>query len=64
MTPERWQQVEALYRAARDPAKRAAVLAQAEPEIRREVEALLAQEATGSTQTQLGAGAQSGAVQD
>jgi serine/threonine protein kinase len=60
MNEERWQQIEALYRAARDPAKRAAVLAQAEPEIRSEVELLLAREATGSTHTQLGVGAHLG----
>ena len=51
MNPDRWQQIEALYRAARDPQKRTAVLAGADPELRREVEALLAREATGSTQT-------------
>jgi eukaryotic-like serine/threonine-protein kinase len=51
MNPDRWQQIEALYRAARDPQKRTAVLAGADPELRREVEALFAREATGSTQT-------------
>jgi Tol biopolymer transport system component/tRNA A-37 threonylcarbamoyl transferase component Bud32 len=60
MTPERWRQVEDLYRAARDPAKRAGVLAAADPELRREVEALLAQNEGGSTVTQIGAGMQLG----
>src|ERR1700736_5729829 len=41
MNPERWQQIEELYHAAReDPA----VLDKADPELRREVESLLAQE--------------------
>jgi serine/threonine protein kinase len=45
MTPEIWRQVEELYHAAlaRGPGERAAALADADPEIRREVEALLAQ---------------------
>jgi serine/threonine protein kinase len=45
MTPERFQQVEALYHAARERTaeERAALLADADPEIRREVESLLAQ---------------------
>jgi Tol biopolymer transport system component/tRNA A-37 threonylcarbamoyl transferase component Bud32 len=60
MSPERWQKVEALYRAARDPVKRASMLAQADPGLRSEVEALLAQEATGLTQTIFGAGTQLG----
>jgi serine/threonine protein kinase len=49
MTPERWRQIEELYHAAQEraPADRAAVLAQADPELRREVEALLAQDASG-----------------
>src|SRR6266699_3745184 len=49
MTPERWRQIEELYHAAREraPADRAALLAEAEPELRREVEALLAQDASG-----------------
>jgi len=42
MTPERWQQIEALYHAARERGPGA--LAEAAPELRREVEALLAQE--------------------
>jgi serine/threonine protein kinase len=49
MTPERWQEVEDLYHAAleRTPADRAALLAEADPELRHEVEAMLAQEASG-----------------
>jgi predicted Ser/Thr protein kinase len=49
MTPQRWRDVEDLYHAAlaREPAARAALLAQAEPELRREVESLLAQESRG-----------------
>src|SRR6516162_9956676 len=45
MPPERSQQVEALYRATRERTaeERAALLAEADPEIRREVESLLAQ---------------------
>jgi Tol biopolymer transport system component/predicted Ser/Thr protein kinase len=45
MTPSRWQQVEELYHAALEcePSQRAALLARADPEIRREVESLLAQ---------------------
>jgi TolB-like protein/Tfp pilus assembly protein PilF len=45
MTPERWQKVEALYRAVYDcdAGQRAELLAQAEPEVRREVERLLEQ---------------------
>jgi serine/threonine protein kinase len=59
MTPERWCQIEELYQAARDPEKRTAALAQADPELRREVEALLAQEGE-STATQFAAGTQLG----
>jgi serine/threonine-protein kinase len=59
MTPERWRQIEDLYQAARDPEKRASVLATADPELRRAVEALLAQEGE-STVTQFAAGAQLG----
>jgi Tol biopolymer transport system component/predicted Ser/Thr protein kinase len=51
MTPERWQQIEALYRAARDPSQRAGVLASADPELRREVEALLARDTTPDDST-------------
>ena len=45
MTPERFRQIEELYHAARDgtPEDRAALLAQADPELRREVESLFAQ---------------------
>ena len=45
MNPERWRQVEELYHAAREcgPDRRAALLSPADPEVRREVESLLAQ---------------------
>src|SRR5215471_12137579 len=45
MTSERFQQIEELYHAARARTgeERAALLAQADPEVRREVESLLAQ---------------------
>jgi serine/threonine protein kinase len=45
MTPERFRQVEELYHAAREKtgAERAAVLAQADPAMRRQIESLLAQ---------------------
>src|SRR5947208_1513267 len=48
MTPEQWQQIKQLYHAAREcaPADRAALLAEAEPELRREVEAMLAEDAS------------------
>jgi len=42
MTPERWRQIEELFHAARE---RPEALAQADPELRREVEALLSQDA-------------------
>jgi hypothetical protein len=44
MTPERFQQIEELYHAAREgsAAERLALLSQADPELRREVESLLA----------------------
>ncbi len=50
MTPSRWQQVEELYHAALEcePSDRTALLAGADPELRREVESLLAQE-SGAT---------------
>src|ERR1700693_5760075 len=50
MTPSRWQQIEELYHAAREcgPGERAALLAQADRELRREVESLLAQD-SGAT---------------
>ena len=43
MTPERFQQIEELYHAARERTgeERAALLAQTDPELRREVESLL-----------------------
>jgi len=49
MTPERFQQIEALYHAARERSgeERAALLAQTDPESRREIESLLAQRAGG-----------------
>jgi hypothetical protein len=51
MNPDRGQEIEALYRLSRDPAKRAAALAGANAEMRRAVEALI--EAEGSaTKTQ------------
>jgi serine/threonine protein kinase/Tol biopolymer transport system component len=48
MPPERWREIEALYHAAleREPAARAALLDAAEPELRREVESLLAQDSS------------------
>jgi serine/threonine protein kinase len=48
MTPERWRQIMELYQAARDPATRADVLAAADPELRGEVECMLAE---GSSET-------------
>jgi len=49
MTPERFQQIEDLYHAAREGSadERAALLAQTDPELRREVELLLSQQASG-----------------
>ena len=49
MTPERWRQIEELYDSVQERAlaDRAALLAQADPELRREVEAMLAQDASG-----------------
>src|SRR5438876_880594 len=48
MTPERWRQVDELYHAVLDvpTANRPALLEQADPEVRREVESLLAQESS------------------
>ena len=45
MTPEHFRQIEELYHAAREatPEQRTALLAQADPELRRKVEALLSQ---------------------
>ena len=49
MTTERFRQIEALYHAAREAGadERAALLAQAHPELRREVESLLKEPAGG-----------------
>jgi tetratricopeptide (TPR) repeat protein len=49
MTPERFRQIEKLYHSARERTgeERAALLAQADPELRREIEALLAQPGSG-----------------
>ena len=46
MTPDRFQQIEDLYHSAREASsdERAALLAQADPELRREVESLLARQ--------------------
>ena len=75
MTPERWRKIEELYHAARErvPKEREDLLAQASPELRGKVEALLARDASGDkildrpaglleepTATQLGTGAQLG----
>lgn len=50
MTPERFQQIEELYHAARQakPEERAALLIQADPELRHEVESLLSQQINGN----------------
>src|SRR4051812_45594009 len=45
MTPERWEQIEKLYHAARDQGP--AVLEGTDPELRSEVEKLLAHDSTG-----------------
>jgi serine/threonine-protein kinase len=45
MTPERWRQIERLYHAAREGGQ--GVLAETDPELRREVERLLAQGSSG-----------------
>jgi Tol biopolymer transport system component len=71
MTPERWRQIEDLYNSARDHGS--GILANADPDTRREVEALLAQKSGGkildqaafdltmdSTQTQVMAGSRLG----
>ena len=49
MTPERFQQIEELYHAARERTgdERAALLALTDPELRREIESLLAQPSGG-----------------
>ena len=50
MTPSRWKQIEELYHAALEcaPGERVALLARTDPELRREVESLLAQESGGT----------------
>src|ERR1700726_1341549 len=50
MTPSRWQQIEELYQTALECKvdERATLLGRADPELRREVESLLAQE-SGAT---------------
>ena len=50
MTPERWRQIEALYQAASElgPQQREDLLAGVEPELRREVESLLARKSAPS----------------
>src|ERR1051326_2290551 len=49
MTPERYRQIEELYNAARDGTaeQRAVLLAEADPELRSELESLLAQPSSG-----------------
>ena len=49
MSPERFRQIEKLYHAAREATaqERAALLAQADPQLRREIESLLAQRTGG-----------------
>src|ERR1700686_4546412 len=49
MTPERFRQIEELYHAARETTgeERAALLAQTDPELRRQIEALLEQAGSG-----------------
>ena len=61
MNVERWREIEELYQAALklQPEQRNALLAAANPELRREVEALLA-EGDDSTVTQFGTGFQIG----
>jgi serine/threonine protein kinase len=78
MDPERWRHIEKLYESVveRSPAERAALLAEADPDVRAEVEVLLAQPSGGalldqhaadllgeSNLTQLAAGAQLGHYQ-
>jgi serine/threonine protein kinase len=50
MIPSRWQQIEELYNAAREcpPGERAALLEGTDPELRREVESLLAQKSSAT----------------
>ena len=49
MTPERWRQIEELYHSAREraPADRVALLAQADPQLRRGWRPCWAQDASG-----------------
>ena len=51
MNPERFRQIEELYHAAREgtPDERAALLAQTDPELRREVESLLSESAAANS---------------
>jgi Tol biopolymer transport system component len=60
MSPERKQKIEALYHAARDPVKRASVLGNIDPDLRREVEALLERDQEGVTHSLVGANGQLG----
>jgi len=50
MTPSRWKRIEELYHATLEcePSERAVILAKADPEVRREVESLLAQQSGGT----------------
>src|SRR5579864_3503760 len=50
MDPERWRNIEKLYEAVveRSPAERAALLAEADPDVRAEVQAMLAQPSGGA----------------
>ena len=50
MDPERWRKIEKLYESVveRSPSERATLLAQADPDIRAEVEVLLAQPSGGA----------------
>ena len=57
MTPERWAEIEELYHAAQErPSEREALLAQADPAVRDEVESLLAQHTTELLDSQVLAG--------
>ena len=57
MTPERWQQIERLVQEAQkcEPGERTALLARADPELRREVEMLLVQSEAAPTRPAVGA---------
>jgi serine/threonine protein kinase/Tol biopolymer transport system component len=63
MASDRWRQIEELYQSALKlgAVARSTLLAGADPDLRREVEALLAQGEGSATVTQLGAGMQLGA---